>query len=207
MRNPDNWHETLRPATLKKAGYRCQQCGAPSSKDVVYQPDETWIPADIYTRQAGDRHKKVVLSVVRLNGIGWDCRPQNLSALCQRHAVKHHARVTDECRKMRPYHEVGRLCELITKAEKPLFLSVVLGRLSAYRAQIEHMRWIYERRRAKGFSSDWDRAYQRQLLRLISDSQKVKDAVAVAVWPAVDNPELYLDAYLEDPFTHLQKPL
>lgn len=62
----ENWKTEIRPAILKRAGNRCEFCGAEN-----YQPHPI-------------TGSKVILTVAHLNHDVTDNRPENLRALCQK---------------------------------------------------------------------------------------------------------------------------
>lgn len=104
------WREVIRPRILKRAGYKCEQCGKPDRYKVwVYQIDNSagqyWTLAikplakqlwhycalggtgNFRLHRGEDlarcRRIKVVLGVAHLNHTPGDDRDENLKALCQ----------------------------------------------------------------------------------------------------------------------------
>lgn len=72
---PKNWKSEIRPAILKRAGNKCEICGA-ENKSTVYRN--------------GDKPTKIVLTIAHFyNPDPMDCRPKNLKALCQRCHLHH----------------------------------------------------------------------------------------------------------------------
>jgi len=109
------WHAVTRPAILKRAGDKCEQCKAPNHA-IVYRnsrPEYRGVWFDLETGAAhnsrgkrerynafdiaedGFRHIKIVLCIAHLNHVSGDDRPENLKALCQwchlQHDKAHHA--------------------------------------------------------------------------------------------------------------------
>ncbi len=64
-RYPKNWLTEIRPAILKRAENCCERCGIPNGS--LHPETEA----------------RIVLTIMHLNHIPEDCRPENLRAACQ----------------------------------------------------------------------------------------------------------------------------
>lgn len=96
MRNkkeyPENWSDEIRPAILKRDGYKCRICGMRHRSYIVMPPDGLffYIDKDEVEEYKLNGHKayQVFLQVAHLNHDRSNCNPLNLVTLCASH---HHA--------------------------------------------------------------------------------------------------------------------
>lgn len=93
-RYPRNWSEISR-ATRERAGWKCEQCGAPNGEYIVRGKGAAWRLLELADE---GRHVKAVRVVLTVHHAGvpkpdgtpgdrhdkMDVRPENLQALCQR---------------------------------------------------------------------------------------------------------------------------
>lgn len=93
---PPNWKTEIRPAILKRAGDRCERCGA--SNHAIGYRDETGLffetpPNPSPGAEQMPRFKliRIVLTVAHLNHDVEDSSPLNLAALCQKCHLTHDA--------------------------------------------------------------------------------------------------------------------
>lgn len=86
---PENWADEIRPAILKRDGYKCTVCGVRHRSFIVWMSQDMWkyIDRDEVADFIADGKKayQVFLQVCHLNHIKSDCRPENLITKCQRH--------------------------------------------------------------------------------------------------------------------------
>lgn len=88
-RYPTDWPAISR-AARERAGWRCEQCGAPHGELVVRDRRDpaAWRPFDCYadadSDDAGLRVVRIVLTVAHLDHDPRNCDPANLRAWCQR---------------------------------------------------------------------------------------------------------------------------
>lgn len=108
-RYPLNWRQEIRPAILKRAGNRCEECGVPNySIGVRDRYGQFWHIDEIHASDAPEQFEglgkvfRIILTIAHLNHVPEDCRPENLKAWCQRcHLTwdaKHHARTARRTR-------------------------------------------------------------------------------------------------------------
>jgi len=84
---PENWADTIRPAILKRDGYKCRHCGLRHRSYIV------WLTKDMYKYidrdevqdfiDDGFKAYQVFLQVAHINHNKSDCREDNLLTLCQ----------------------------------------------------------------------------------------------------------------------------
>lgn len=205
MRNPTNWDDEIRPKALKASNYRCSKCQVPNGMEVFWMDGGQWVEADElakkYEAKKGVKPSKIVLSIMRVNGLQWDCRPANLKAFCQRHKGVLEGKWLMENKRLRRVHDVDKLAAELNQREKPYFLSTCFARLVAYRNNIHHMQMIAEKRRGKGFNSAWDRAYNRTILRLQREYTTLAEALADSIFPEVESGQRFIEFYLLDPYS------
>jgi len=89
------WSEVIRPAILKRANNRCEQCRVWNGVEVfrggggfwrMTGPGAPWHRnnGNVTTFEPMDEHKvRIVLTIAHLNHVSGDDRPENLKALCQ----------------------------------------------------------------------------------------------------------------------------
>jgi hypothetical protein len=89
------WADEIRPAILRRAGNRCEQCRVWNNVEVfrgeegmwrVSGPHAPWHLNDgrLTMDKPMDEHRvRIVLTIAHLNHISGDDRPENLKALCQ----------------------------------------------------------------------------------------------------------------------------
>ncbi len=108
---PIDWHTRIRPAILKRAGNRCEECGVPNYS-IVTKPGRDFIHhfdthaaaiAALPLCNPSDRCEGfiiIVLTIAHLDHFPMNCSPENLKALCQKchnsYDAKHRAKTRRE---------------------------------------------------------------------------------------------------------------
>lgn len=203
MKNPPLWDAVYRITALRSTSYKCHTCKAPNAAIIQRNSDGSWVEVDEliknYNKSRNVPMPKVKLGVLRLNGVQWDCRPSNLRPFCQMHQAEWLNLLKDANTRNRKVWDPAKFIHGLNATERPLFLASCLHRLLAYHRNIEHMGWIAERRRYKGYDSNWDRAYNKTLLRLKKEQSDLFEATADSIWPQTNQPEKYIRVYLANP--------
>lgn len=85
---PAEWTDTIRPAILKRDGYRCTTCGVAHRAVGYYEKGKHFVVCDSWMQQwavnNGYKIQTMFLQIAHLNHIKSDCRPENLEAKCPR---------------------------------------------------------------------------------------------------------------------------
>jgi len=85
--HPD-WKDVIRPEALKRAQYKCQNCGVPNRSLVIRSADGTWFEADEWLLSVAREKKikitKIHLQVAHLNHDRNNNLDENLRVLCQK---------------------------------------------------------------------------------------------------------------------------
>ncbi len=85
----EDWHERIRPAILRRDGYKCTVCGALNHKRGYYETNGTFVQCDSFmTEWAYKNGKKVVtvhLQVAHLDQNPANNEPENLKTFCPKH--------------------------------------------------------------------------------------------------------------------------
>jgi hypothetical protein len=83
-----NWKDVIRPRILKRAGYRCENCGVPNHTDIIRMPNGVWIEADDWDKKFADtkgiKMTYIVLTVSHQDHNVKNNADNNLKALCQK---------------------------------------------------------------------------------------------------------------------------
>lgn len=102
---PVNWLTTIRPAVLKKANYRCQNCGVVNHSMGFREDNGEFIELDQVTSIYAAIHKKKVLkihlTVSHQDHDTYNNSPSNLKALCQKCHLQHDKELHSISRKAR----------------------------------------------------------------------------------------------------------
>lgn len=110
---PQNWNTTIRPAALKRAGYKCQDCGVYNNQKGIREATGEFIALDeLILNYAIQTKKKIItiyLSVSHSNHDTTDNRHCNLRARCQYCHLKHD----------REYHAISRISNKSTALPPP----------------------------------------------------------------------------------------
>jgi len=100
-RYPSNWKSEIRPAILKRANNRCEQCGVMNHENILRtNKSDEWIYHDGNLMDVSwFKHKYrdwrdvyVVLTIAHLDHTPENCEPENLRALCQKCHNKYDAK-------------------------------------------------------------------------------------------------------------------
>ncbi len=86
---PENWADEIRPAILKRDGYKCTECGVKHRQNQLLEHNGVWINIDSdeieEAKSCGFKVRKVFLQVCHINNVKSDCRPENLITKCPKH--------------------------------------------------------------------------------------------------------------------------
>lgn len=90
---PDNWKTEIRPAILKRAGVKCENCGAPNHSVILRNGDTFEVLEPSMSLEAleldGAKLTKVVLTIAHLDHDVSNNEYENLKALCQKCHLNH----------------------------------------------------------------------------------------------------------------------
>jgi len=89
---PENWKTEIRPAILKRAGHKCEFCGAPNHHTIVRHGDQfEIIEGMVLEAMAIDGVKTtwIVLTIAHMDHDITNNHPDNLKALCQKCHLNH----------------------------------------------------------------------------------------------------------------------
>lgn len=86
--SPD-WNEKIRPAILRRDGYKCTDCKALNHSVGYYEPNGSYVQCDAFMQQWAKNHGKKLVTV-HLQVIHKDQNPannheSNLSSKCPKH--------------------------------------------------------------------------------------------------------------------------
>lgn len=105
MRNkqqyPVNWSDTIRPAALMRANYKCSKCKIKHRSKGYYDYTGNWIECDnymlMYARKLEFKTQEIILQVHHRDGNRENNNDSNLQVLC----VRCHLEVERELNKMK----------------------------------------------------------------------------------------------------------
>ncbi len=85
---PENWNDTIRPAILKRDGYKCTICKIPHRAEGYYDVNKNFIVCDLHMKNwakaQGYKIQKIALQIMHLNHVKADVRDENLASGCPR---------------------------------------------------------------------------------------------------------------------------
>lgn len=92
MRNkknyPVNWHDTIRPAALMRANYKCSKCKIKHRSKGYYDYAKRWVECDnfmlMYADKLNFKTMEIVLQVHHKDGNPQNNADSNLQVLCTR---------------------------------------------------------------------------------------------------------------------------
>jgi len=84
---PDNWKDEIRPAALKKAGYKCEKCKVRQRAYGYRTALKTFVECDGFlinwATANGRKIIRIHLAICHLDHDPTNCEPPNLMAMCQ----------------------------------------------------------------------------------------------------------------------------
>lgn len=170
--SPD-WKTVIRPNALKKAGYKCEECGVPNNLPIIRLAQQGWLEADdtvtYWAQKEGVKIIKTVLTVSHINHIPTDNRPENLKVLCQLHHLRSDGRQKAQMRRFAQIVDVDRLISLATSEDVGLMLPQLLKVYRAKRREMLHIGRIYDRYNQDGRETEYMKVIKKRVLRLRLD--------------------------------------
>lgn len=161
--HPD-WKDIIRPQALKKANYRCQNCGVPNRTLIVRNSDGSFVECDDlvlkHCKVTGEKPIRVILTISHTNHLVIDNRPENLKALCQYCHLNHDA---EHKREMKRAAKLTNFEELKHRLNEPGAETLLPHVFAVYRAKrntAKHLESIAKRRNVKGYTSEYDKQVQ-----------------------------------------------
>lgn len=155
------WRDRIRPAALKRANYRCQECSVPNHSAVIFDDKGMWLEADAHIQRwaarEGKRVWKVVLTVAHVNQIVTDNREENLRVLCQKHHLQLDAPFKAFMRKMQSVWNVDRLINASTEAHGHSILPHMFAVSRAKLREYETVNAIAKKRNSRSKKNEYDR--------------------------------------------------
>ncbi len=86
---PENWDDEIRPAILKRDGYKCTTCGVAHRQRQVLGDDNKWVnilkSERAWYDDRGYTTRVVFLQVCHIDNIKEHCEPSNLITKCPQH--------------------------------------------------------------------------------------------------------------------------
>lgn len=102
---PQEWFDTIRPAVLKRDGYKCTTCGIAHRATGYYDHKKIFIPCDefmiAWAQKQGFKIQKIHLQVAHLNHKKDDCRTENLETKCPKCHLNYDRAFNQILRRMR----------------------------------------------------------------------------------------------------------
>lgn len=175
------WNDVIRPAALKRAGYKCEVCGVSNKSRIIRLANDGWLEADDtvlhWAQREGVKVVRIILTVAHLNHIVTDNRPENLKVLCQLHHLQADSKQKKEMALYSRIVDVKALLSLCLSNDVGPILPQLLKVYRAKRREMLHIGAIYDKYALQGSETAYMRVIKKRVLQLRRDCIEVAAVV------------------------------
>lgn len=175
------WNDVIRPAALRRAGYKCEVCGVSNKSRIIRLANDGWLEADDtvthWAQREGVKIIRIVLTVSHINHIPTDNRPENLRVLCQLHHLQADSK---QKKQMAFYSKIVDVRVLLSHCQRGDVGPLLPQLLKVYRAKRREMLQIggiYDRYNADGVETAYMRVIKKRVLQLRRDCIEIAAVV------------------------------